>query len=363
MKVTLVSGFDPTAPSAGGVRPYVESLSRYLQSSGIVCTTVAAGSSLQDAGRQLLVPVRRFGSTAYWIAGLLTNIKSLPISNDSIVHVQRPDDLIPFAISTIGGARVCTVHGNQFQAIRERGSRIVYASYSGAEALALKTAHRLIFVDSVNASAYLRRYPWLEGRYDVIPNAVDTDSFAPADKAEAKRRWGFRGTVLLYAGRLQPEKRVPEIIRAFRDLQPPGVLLVVAGEGREASGVIAEARGLNVRLLGSIARNKMPDLLNAADALVLYSTREGLPTIALEALACGVPVITTRVGGLPELLIEGKTGVFVGTRAELTQAMASVKDAGFAGPSAIRKTIAHHSWAVIGPKVIRSYLCAEQDAS
>jgi len=317
MKVTLVGGFSPDVASAGGVRSYVESLSRYLESVGIPRVTVVSGKTLRTGGERCSVPVRKVGSTAHWLAALVANLRSLPIPIDSIIHGQRPDDLLPFLTSGIGRARVCTLHGNPLRGMSERRGRAIYAGYALMEATILRWTDRVVFVDATSAEQYVQRYPWLDGRVEVIPNGVDTDLFKPSDKQAAKRKWGFDGTTLLYAGRLQPEKRVVEVVRAFRDLDPRDCLLVIAGEGRERPLIEESAKGL-------IPRSEMPGLMNASDALVLYSTREGLPSAVLEALACGVPVIVTPVGALPDVVRVGENGFFVSSRAELKDAMGRV---------------------------------------
>ena len=362
MKVTLLSSFNPKVASAGGVRPYVESISRYLQSAGIGCMTIVAGSTRSSEGDCLQIPVRRFGSSAYWLAALFANIGSLPIPSDSIIHGQRPDDLLPFVLSGTGKAWVCTLHGNPSRGIRERGRPFVYGAYAAMEAVVLRIADRIIFVDWANASAYLQRYPWLEGRFDVIPNGVNMDLFKPEDKLGARHKWGFTGTVFLYAGRLEPEKRVPEIVNAFRRLDRPDALLVIAGDGRESPAIAQAAKGLNVQMLGTVPRSEMPSLMNASDALVLYSTREGVPSVALEALACGLPVIATPAGALPDLVIGCKTGFLVTSQTDLTQAMQRICQQELVPAPSISQTVARYSWTELGPTLVRAYSRAEQSA-
>jgi glycosyltransferase involved in cell wall biosynthesis len=118
--------------------------------------------------------------------------------------------------------------------------------------------------------------------------------------------------VVLWAGRLAPEKRVDVLLRACLDLvarRRPFLTLVV-GEGREGPALEALAADLglseHVRFLG--VRRDIPDLLRVARVTALTSEIEGLPTILLEAQLAGCPVVATRAGGTSELVEDGVTG-------------------------------------------------------
>jgi len=145
-------------------------------------------------------------------------------------------------------------------------------------------------------------------RARVIPNGVDTAEFRP----DAKRREHTRRAlglhdefVWLSAGRLMWKKDFPTLLRAFSGQR--GVLLI-AGEGPDEAAPRAQARELAVdaRFLGR--RDDMPELMNAADALVLSSVVEGLPLVLLEAAASGLPAVATDAGGSAEAIEEGRTG-------------------------------------------------------
>lgn len=360
MEVTLVAGFSPEVASAGGTRAYVESLSRYLNIAGVPHLTVGSSTILRIGKDWCSVPVKKFGSTGHWLAALSINLSLLPISEDSIVHVQRPDDLLPFLLAGIGSVRVCTIHGNPLQGMNERRCLAVSTAYSVLEAAILRRIDRVVFVDDGNASQYLQRYPWLNGRMEVIPNGVDTTFFTPSDKAMAKRRWGANGTAFLYAGRLDPEKRVTEVVQAFRALDKKDCSMLIAGDGRDMPMVRELSEGLPVRFLGTVERAEMPSLLNASDAVILYSAREGLPSVVLEALACGVPVIATPVGAIPEVVRSGETGFIVRNRLELKQAMASVCRGELTASSSIPEAILPYSWKELGPRIIQAYRRAER---
>jgi glycosyltransferase involved in cell wall biosynthesis len=227
--------------------------------------------------------------------------------------------------------------------------------YREVERIALGWSDRVIAVDMRTGEEYARRYPWLGDRLCVIPNGVDASSFLPMDRGAAKRKWRIDGTAFLYAGRLEPEKRVLDIVRAFRSVENGHTTLLIAGDGTQRSVVEAAARGLPVRLLGDVTRSEIPSLLNASDAVVLFSEREGLPMVALEALACGTPVIATAVGDLPGLVRQGETGYLVSNTKDLEFAMRQVRDGTIQTATSIAMSVASYDWREIGRRILRVY--------
>ena len=153
-------------------------------------------------------------------------------------------------------------------------------------------------------------------RTRVIPNGVDLESFRPTDRGEARRSLGLEDrNWLLSAGQLVASKGHDAVIRALAEL--PGWGLMVAGEGPQLGALRSLALhagvGERVRFLGAVAPERMPTLYSAADCLVLASQREGMPNVLLESLACGTPVIATRVGACPEIVSESVAGRLVDT--------------------------------------------------
>jgi glycosyltransferase involved in cell wall biosynthesis len=165
-------------------------------------------------------------------------------------------------------------------------------------------------------SAYLRDVAlgWgLEaGRLSVLPNPAPPISALP-ERAQLRRELDLDGDVLVFAGRLGPQKAVGTLLEALRDL--PAVTLVVAGDGPERSALEGRASELGlggrVRFLGSVPRETVLQLFRAADASVLPSAWENFPHTVVEALAVGCPVIATAVGGVPEVVVDGENGLLV----------------------------------------------------
>jgi glycosyltransferase involved in cell wall biosynthesis len=159
-------------------------------------------------------------------------------------------------------------------------------------------------------------------RVVAIPNAVDVERFHPNDRPAAKRAVNAPTDrpLVLVAANLAPHKGQPTAIRALRMLHDAGTdaELWLAGVERggttaftdELKALVKELNlGERVRFLGQ--RSDMPDLMRAADAVLLPSTHEGLPISLLEAQACGTPVLAAPTAGVPEIITDERSGFLV----------------------------------------------------
>jgi glycosyltransferase involved in cell wall biosynthesis len=153
---------------------------------------------------------------------------------------------------------------------------------------------------------------------EVLRNGVDLELFAPQDRAAARRELGIAevGSVVASVGWLIPRKGHDLAIRAVARLSK--TMLLIVGEGPEEAALrrLAEQIGVagRVRFVGSVPQERLPAAYNAADVLVLASSREGFPNVLLEALACGTPVVATAVWGTPEIVASPAAGRLVQAR-------------------------------------------------
>lgn len=161
----------------------------------------------------------------------------------------------------------------------------------------------------------------------VLRNGVDLEHFSPGDREAARQKFGVSGQVIVSVGALIPRKAHHLTIAAVEQL--PGVTALIAGQGPEheaLSQLIARLGvGDRVKLLGPLPHRDLPALYAAADLSVLASSNEGLANVLLESIACGTPVVATRVDGAPEVLEDPRAGTMVpvGDCAALTAAIAS----------------------------------------
>jgi glycosyltransferase involved in cell wall biosynthesis len=173
-----------------------------------------------------------------------------------------------------------------------------------------------------------------EERLQVVPNAVDTSRFRhlPHARAAIRHELGAGdGFVWLAVGRFEPAKDYPTMIAAFGRVsaERPHSQLVLVGKGslKEEVQRLVRQRDLEgrVRLLG--VRRDVPELLSGADGYVLSSAWEGMPVVLLEASAVELPVVATKVGGVPEVVEDGTTGLLVppANPAALAEAMVRIE--------------------------------------
>jgi N-acetyl-alpha-D-glucosaminyl L-malate synthase BshA len=178
----------------------------------------------------------------------------------------------------------------------------------------------------------LKSFP-IEKPIHVIPNFVDVKRFHQTDKKHFKQMLAPDGErILVHVSNFRPVKRVEDVIRIFDSVKKeiPSKLLMI-GDGPERLKVEEMARELgifnDVRFLGK--QEQISEILSIADLFLLPSATESFGLSALEAMACGVPVISTNTGGLPEINVDGKTGYLsdVGdVRAMAANAMSILKD-------------------------------------
>jgi glycosyltransferase involved in cell wall biosynthesis len=185
-----------------------------------------------------------------------------------------------------------------------------------------------------------------EDKIRVHYTGVDLERFRPLDRDVAKRRLGVEGPLIVAPGNLVPLKGHRLVIEALADL--PEATLLIAGEGpeRRALETRIEALGLEARarLLGSVAPAAMPELLSAADLMILPSEREGLANVWVESIACGTPVLICDVGGAREVLDRPEAGRTVARDSAAIAAAAREMLASPADPAAVRRSAERFSW-------------------
>lgn len=156
------------------------------------------------------------------------------------------------------------------------------------------------------------------GKVHVLRNGVDTERFQPLPQAACRQSLGLDGGPwLLSVGNLLPVKRHELVIDALAQVRQvhPKAQLAIVGAGPLAQALRARAAALglggHIRLVGAVAQDQLPTWYGAADVLVLASSREGWPNVLLESMACGTPVVASRVGGVEEVVVSPLLGAAV----------------------------------------------------
>ena len=193
--------------------------------------------------------------------------------------------------------------------------------YFGFERRVFKSLDHVFTVNRNSLEFYRANYPFLEGRLSFLPTWADLDLFHPADGREAlRRRIGEELGLspdrawVLFVGRLAEQKAPMRLIETFRELLlvRGDAVLIVAGDGNLKDSVVEGVRRLgiagSVRFVGPCPQSELAELYRASDVLLLTSNFEGMPRSVLEALASGLPVVTTDVGEVRAVVTDGVSG-------------------------------------------------------
>ncbi len=327
-------------PVIGGVESNAERFARYLVSRAVSTQvlTKRLAHDLPDTETRHAVPVRRIGphgersALGKWL--MLPAVYSWLVTNAPAYDVvcvvdYRGVGLAAVAARSRTGRRVLMqgqTTGVLSGTIGGAGNRS-----EGAFTRLVKWPIRRVYART-DAIACISRVLQDEAlafgipsdRVHLLPNAIDMARFAPlpAPEREARRlALGFAPdhVVCAYVGRLSREKGVLELVEAWKTVQPANATLLLAGPdmpgspwdaGPDARSFV-ENNGLtnSVRVLG--ATDDVAAVLQATDIAVQPSHFEALGLAAIEALACGVPVVASRVGGLPDFIRDGENGRLV----------------------------------------------------
>lgn len=193
--------------------------------------------------------------------------------------------------------------------------RILYSFYYQMQKSALEKADCIVAISNRTAQSIQKLFPWFKQKISLIYNGYDLNRIREIGKSITDKRNSFK---LIYVGRLDKNKNVGLQIRAIKELVKKGnihIELFIVGEGdmeRELKE-LAQAVSGKVHFLGFITNPYI--YINDADALILTSYSEGFPTVIVEAMALGKPVISTPVAGSDELITE-ETGCIVDWRVD-----------------------------------------------
>jgi N-acetyl-alpha-D-glucosaminyl L-malate synthase BshA len=164
----------------------------------------------------------------------------------------------------------------------------------------------------------------------VISDGIDIRKFRPMDKGALRRNLNLpEGLLLIYVGSVFRLKRIDRLIRTSARLSKDFDLhVLIVGDGPERRSMETLAKELHVQdrviFTGQILQDEVPQLTAASDVFVLCSETEGLPRVVREAMACGVPVVASNIGGLPEIVSNGETGYLFNDDIELERELRQI---------------------------------------
>ena len=334
--LTIFYQFNPWHSSVGGIQTVVLNFIKYAPDEfklRLVGTSVDSDRSIGQwkkaelAGRELeFLPLLRIQNDN--VRGIIpTTLRyTLALLGRSLasdfMHFHRLEP----ALATMGwpGEKTLFVHNDiQKQICAGTENAILWGQfpmlYFMLERFLIGQFDQVLSPHTDSVEFYRQRYPHLASHTNYVKNSVDTQLFYPLSSDERKNKKNEYSQaiglspdthLLLFAGRLHPQKNPILAIRALAALNSrmnqPKSHLLIAGDGEllAASQLEIERTGLSkqVTLLGPLSFNELADLYRLCDAFVVTSAFEAVPIVALEALACGTPVVTTRCGEMPNII-------------------------------------------------------------
>lgn len=256
--------------------------------------------------RNLSIPVTWIGAWPSRLARLVALVNALRKDPPDVVQSQH------FYTNLYATAAARWLGLREIAALRNDGISEVQANGRLLGRLSLRVPRMLV----ANSRAAMRNALAMgvpDWRLHLLPNVVDTDQFKPEPRAPEPV------TTLLAAGRLVEQKRMDRFLRVVNELRRQTRLPVkalIVGEGPLQSRLQKQAAEMGLlpdvlEFRGGVA--EMASVYREADVLVLTSDWEGTPNVMLEAMACGLPVVATRVGGVADIIRSGETGRLVAT--------------------------------------------------
>lgn len=250
-----------------------------------------------------------------------------------------------------------------------------------AERTAVEAADAVIAVSGAMREDILACYPALDAaRVHVVHNGIDTALYRPDHRTDALNRIGVDPArpYVLFVGRITRQKGVPHLLRAVRDIDPAAQVVLCAGapdtpeidrEFRELFAELSRARDGVHWIPRMLPRPEVIQLLTHAAVFVCPSVYEPLGIVNLEAMACGTPVVASRVGGIPEVVEDGATGLLVpvaegdeGARA-FEAGLARALDSVLGDPATARRmgeagrarAVEEFGWDAVARRTVRLY--------
>ncbi len=371
---------------AGGMQLYVRALSRELGRRGIV---VDVYTRRVDPALPLVVP---FGDNA--------RVIHLDAGEPAPVDKDRAFDLLPELVCNLQRFRL--LHGLSYTAIHSHywlsgwvgnllarrwdvphvvmfhtlgrlKNRALAEDHDNAARAEVETrivaaVDRIVASSEHEREALVELYGAQRDQVEVIPCGVDLSLFRPGDQAAARAKLGLQGDVVLFVGRMDPIKGLDILIRAVALLshRPDLTLVVVGGSGTEEEMTrnqdLVARLGLadRVQFRGSVAQEELPTYYNAATVCVVPSHYESFGLVAIEALACGTPVVGSMVGGLPTIVHDDENGFLVPWRqpdafAERIEAILANPSRRAALAAHARASVRRFGWGAVAERVIGVY--------
>ncbi len=326
MKIALLS--EKYTPDFGGLAISTERLARLLAAAGHAVRVFAPTLNLPPSEKRTLpssgVDVTRFGARkrvddtlADWFELIVEEHRRDPFDILHAYFLPQAGFVAAYAGKYLGTPSVVSIRGNDIERAAFDPAKFSHVMYALQNASAVTT----------NASTLARKArAFVEREIFLIPNGIDTELFKPMERNETLAEMlGLggktkeeRSAVIGFAGELREKKGLRALLSGYAQAAKsrPASLLIVGevrdGEDKKFFDEFKSANSqLPITVTGPVPHEDIPAYYALMDVLVHPSLRDGMPNAALEAMACGLPVIATPVGGILDALEDGENGVLV----------------------------------------------------
>jgi starch synthase len=289
-----------------------------------------------------------------WYANLAGHLGKLLYGIPHVMTAHSLEPLRPWKAEQLGGG---------------------YALSSWAERTAIEAADAVIAVSGAMREDILGCYPVLDpARVHVVHNGIDTTLYRPDHRTDVLARFGLDADrpYVLFVGRITRQKGVPHLLRAVRDIDPAAQVVLCAGapdtpeidqEFRDLYQELSRVREGVHWIPQMLPRPEVIQLLTHAAVFVCPSVYEPLGIVNLEAMACGTPVVASQVGGIPEVVEDGKTGLLVPLDDDFETGLAQALDSVVGDPEAARRmgeagrerAVGEFGWDAVARRTVRLY--------
>ncbi|HEX2904757.1 MAG TPA: glycogen synthase [Jatrophihabitans sp.] len=293
-----------------------------------------------------------------WYANLAGHLAALLNDIPHVVTAHSLEPMRPWKAEQLGGG---------------------YRLSSWAERTAYEAAAAVIAVSTGMRSDILTAYPAIDpSRVHIIPNGIDTELYLPVPGRQTLLRHGLDPDrpIVLFVGRITRQKGVAHLVRAAARFAPDVQLALCAGSpdtielAEEITGLVTELQQTRdgvVWIQQMLPREDLLELLTAATVFLCPSIYEPQGIVNLEAMACETAVVASRVGGIPDVVVEGETGLLVdyspAATAEFEAGLADAVNQLIADPQRVaemgragrRRAVEAYDWAAIAQRTVELY--------
>ena len=363
----------------GGAGVHVEHLVRSLRSAGAEVDVHSFGGTADGATAHAPDPRLSSANAALQVLSTDLSIAAATGACDVVHSHTWYADLAGHLSALLHGIpHVVTTHSLEphrpWKAEQLGGG---YAVSSWAERTAVLAADAVIAVSRGMARDVLASYPELDPeRVHVVYNGIDARAYAPVEQTDVLERYGVDPSVpyAVFVGRITRQKGLVHLLRAARDL--PGQLVLCAGApdtpeiAEQTADLVRELQGSRsgvILISEMLPKDQVAQLLSHATVFVCPSVYEPLGIVNLEAMACGTAVVASAVGGIPEVVVDGETGLLVpydeadpagfeaGLGAAVADLLADPDRAAAMGRAGRERAVAEFDWDAIARRTLEVY--------